>query len=113
MVGIMVMGHRTIDTVGNKITRLTPSRSYATQVGASVAVLGSSVLGLPVSTSHCLIGAVVGVGLAQRLAGGSSSLNFKILQKIIVGWVVTIPLAMLAATLLFLPAAWGMRFLGE
>jgi phosphate/sulfate permease len=108
VLGIYAMGHRTIDTVGNKITKLTPSRSYATQMGAAVAVLGSSVLGMPVSTSHCLVGAVVGVGLAQRYcgsSGGSAKLNFKMLQKIVVGWLVTIPLAMLAASIIFAPVA--------
>ena len=55
-VGIITLGSRTIRTVGSQITELTPSRSFSTQIGAAVAVLFSSFLDLPVSTSHCLVG---------------------------------------------------------
>ena len=65
--GIVVLGERTIRTVGGKITRLTPSRSYAVQMGTAVAVLSSTVLGLAVSTSHCLVGAIIGIGVADRM----------------------------------------------
>jgi len=101
--GIVTMGSRTITTVGNKITKLTPSRSYATQIGAAVAVLSSSVAGLPVSTSHCLVGAVIGVGLAQKLTGTDSPLQLNVLKKIVIGWMVTIPLAMFAAVVIYYP----------
>ena len=67
VVGIAVLGNRTITTVGGKITKLTPSRSFSVQIGAAVAVLSSTVLGLAVSTSHCLVGSVVGIGIAGRL----------------------------------------------
>merc|ERR1711959_683182 len=67
VVGITLLGSRTIATVGTKITQLTPTRSFATQIGAAIAVLASSMMGLPVSTSHCLVGAVIGIGVAQKL----------------------------------------------
>ena len=93
--GIALLGSRTIQTVGAKITKLTPSRSFAVQMGTAVAVLSSTVLGLAVSTSHCLVGSLIGIGIAEKLRGGSGAqLNLNMLLKIITGWVVTIPLAM-------------------
>jgi len=105
VVGILLLGVRTIDTVGNKLSALTPSKSFAAQIGAAVAVLTSSALGLPVSTSHCLVGAVIGVGAADRVTGGSSQMNFQILGKIVIGWLVTIPLAMGVAVIIYYMAA--------
>ena len=64
-------------------------------------VLGSSALGLPVSTSHILIGCVVGVGLAERLMGAAHHIDGTVLVKIMIGWAVTIPLAMAAAVIVF------------
>ena len=101
VVGIALLGERTIGTVGGKITKLTPTKSFATQMGAAAAVLTSSVLGLPVSTSHCLVGAVVGIGCADRCMEGSGGINFSVLKKIFVGWAVTIPLAMLVSVIMF------------
>ncbi len=101
VLGILTLGSRTILAVGGKITRLTPSRSFAVQVGTSVAVLSSTALGLAVSTSHCLVGAVIGVGVAGRLGAGGGELNLGMLGKIVVGWLATIPLAMLVAVVLF------------
>uniref|UniRef100_A0A7S3F1X3 Phosphate transporter n=1 Tax=Haptolina ericina TaxID=156174 RepID=A0A7S3F1X3_9EUKA len=108
VVGILCLGSRTISTVGSKITALTPHRSFATQIGAAVAVLGSSVLGLPVSTSHCLVGAVIGVSLAEKLCGVPDvDLDLNVLRKIVIGWVVTIPLAAIVAVCSFFPLRWA------
>jgi len=101
--GIVLLGSNTISTVGTKITKLTPSKSYATQIGAAVAVLLSSAMGLPVSTSHCLVGSVIGIGMVQKCMGAEGSLNFGVLKKIVLGWAVTIPLAMLVSVIIFLP----------
>ena len=97
VVGIAALGSRTIATVGGKITTLTPSKSFSVQIGAAVAVLSSTVLGLAVSTSHCLVGSVVGVGIASKISKAGGSLNGRMLLKIFIGWGVTIPLAMLVA----------------
>ena len=93
--GIMTLGSRTIETVGNSITELTPSRSFATQIGAGIAVLVSSTVDLPVSTTHCLVGAVVGVNMMEGWCkvDGAKDLDFKVLKKVVLAWVVTIPLA--------------------
>ena len=102
VVGIALLGSRTIQTVGGKITKLTPSRSFAVQMGTAVAVLSSTVLGLAVSTSHCLVGSIIGIGIADRLRGGADAqLNFEMILKIIIGWATTIPLAMLVSVLAF------------
>lgn len=103
IVGIALMGRNTIATVGNKVTALTPSRSFSTQIGAAVAVLLSSMLELPVSTSHCLIGAVIGVSLAQKVTVGGGEMDLGVLGRIVIGWVVTIPLAMAVALVIFMP----------
>ena len=91
----MTLGSRTIETVGNSITELTPSRSFATQIGAGIAVLVSSTVDLPVSTTHCLVGAVVGVNMMEGWCkvDGAKDLDFKVLKKIVISWAVTIPLA--------------------
>lgn len=96
------MGRLTIKTVGTKITTLTASKSFATQIGAALAVMTSSALGLPVSTSHCLVGSVVGGACASRLAG-KGSVNKKVLMKILHAWLATIPLAMAVAVIFFSP----------
>ena len=102
VLGIVLLGSRTIMTVGGKITRLTPSRSFAVQLGTAVAVLSSTVLGLAVSTSHCLVGAIIGVGLCDRLRGSvDGELNGAMILKIVIGWAVTIPLAMLVTVLAY------------
>lgn len=103
VLGIMTLGHRTISTVGTKITQLTPTRSFATQIGAAIAVLASSVMGLPVSTSHCLVGAVIGIGLAQKLSGVTAPLSWGVLKRIALSWVATIPIAMILALCFYYP----------
>lgn len=104
VMGIIMLGSKTIATVGTGITKLSPTCSFATQLGTAVSVLASSVIGLPVSTSHCLVGAVVGVSLTRKYAlRDDAELSLRMLTKIVVGWVVTIPLAMLVAICVFLP----------
>ena len=100
-VGILTWGHKTIGTVSNKITALSPSKAFAVQLGAAVSVLTSSVFELPVSTSHCLVGAVIGVGAAEALLGKGGRIDFQVLRRIVVSWVVTIPLAMAIACAVF------------
>ena len=100
-VGILTWGHKTIGTVSNKITALSPSKAFAVQLGAAVSVLTSSVFELPVSTSHCLVGAVIGVGAAEALLGKGGRIDFQVLRRIVVSWVITIPLAMAIACAVF------------
>ncbi|KAL1530736.1 hypothetical protein AB1Y20_001635 [Prymnesium parvum] len=107
VLGILMIGSRTISTVGSKITALTPQRSFSSQIGAAIAVLSSSVLGLPVSTSHCLVGAVFGVTLAEKICGVPDvDVDVGTLKKIVIGWVVTIPLAAAVAVCAYFPLSW-------
>lgn len=96
-VGVFTWGYRVIETVGSKITTLTNTRGYAVDFGTATSVLIASKMGLPVSTTHAAVGAVVGVGLA----GGIAAVNFKTVWKIMIYWVVTLPLAAFPAMIIF------------
>ena len=74
-------------TIGKKITELTPSRGFAAELGAATTVVFASTWGLPISTTHTLVGAVLGVGLAR----GIGALNLKVVGNIFMSWVVTLP----------------------
>jgi len=87
VVGLATYGVRVMTTIGRKITELTPSRGFAAELGAAATVVFASTWGLPISTTHTLVGAVLGVGLAR----GVSALNFKMIGQIFVSWLVTLP----------------------
>ena len=76
-----------METIGHKITHLTPTRGFCAEFGAATTIVLASKLGLPISTTHTLVGAVLGVGLAR----GISAVNFSIVREIIISWVITIP----------------------
>ena len=87
IIGLATWGWRVIETVGRKITELTPSRGFSAEFGAALTILVASRLGLPISTTHTLVGAVLGVGLAR----GISALNLNTVRDILVSWIITIP----------------------
>ena len=87
VVGLSTLGYRVMATIGERITELTPTRGYAAEFAAAVTILLASQLGLPVSTTHTLIGAVLGVGLAR----GIGALDLRVIGTIVLAWVVTIP----------------------
>jgi PiT family inorganic phosphate transporter len=87
VVGLATYGYKVIQTVGHKITSMTPTRGFSAEFGAATTVLVASRLGLPISTTHTLVGAVIGVGLARGLA----ALNLRVIRNIAYSWVVTIP----------------------
>jgi PiT family inorganic phosphate transporter len=87
VLGLATWGWRVIETIGKKITELTPTRGFCAEFGAAATILVASKLGLPISTTHCLVGAVLGVGLAR----GLSALNLTTLRDIVISWIVTIP----------------------
>lgn len=88
VVGLATWGHRVMATVGEKITKLSFTKGYAAQFGASVSVLLATVMGLPISTTAVLIGSIAGVGLAS---GGQSGLDLRLLGRIVAGWIITLP----------------------
>lgn len=97
VIGLATWGWRVIETIGKKITELTPSRGFSAELGAAITILLASKLGLPISTTHALIGAVLGVGIAR----GIKALNLQIVKEIVVSWIVTIPLCALFSIIAF------------
>ena len=85
--GLATLGYKVIETVGRNITELTPSRGFAAELAAATTVVLASGTGLPISTTHTLVGAVLGVGLARGIA----AIDFSVVGRIIVSWVVTLP----------------------
>ncbi|KAK1998121.1 phosphate transporter [Colletotrichum falcatum] len=95
--GFWFMGHHIIKAMGNKITQLSPTRGFAMELGAAITVLLASRLGLPVSTTQCLTGAVIGVALMNFDVG---AVNWRQVAFIFSGWIVTLPCAGLVGGLL-------------
>ena len=87
VVGLATYGFKVMATIGRKITELTPSRGFAAELGAAATVVLASGTGLPISTTHTLVGAVLGVGLAR----GIGALNLRMITTIAASWVVTLP----------------------
>jgi PiT family inorganic phosphate transporter len=85
--GLATYGYKVIGTIGRKITELTPSRGFAAELGAATTVVIASGAGLPVSTTHTLVGAVLGVGLARGIA----ALNLRVIMTIFASWLITLP----------------------
>ncbi|WP_027960255.1 inorganic phosphate transporter [Halomonas halodenitrificans] len=97
VVGLVTYGHKVIATVGTGITELTPSRGFAATLAAAVTVVLASGTGLPISTTHTLVGAVLGVGLAR----GMAALNLRVIGTIAMSWLITLPAGAGLATLFF------------
>ena len=87
VLGLATLGAKVIRTIGENITHLTPSRGFAAEIAAASTVVIASGLGLPISTTQTLVGAVLGVGLARGIA----ALNLSVIRNIFVSWVVTLP----------------------
>ncbi|MET4696328.1 inorganic phosphate transporter [Endozoicomonas lisbonensis] len=87
VVGLATYGYRVMATIGTHITELTPSRGFAAELAAASTVVLASGTGLPVSTTHTLVGAVLGVGLAR----GIGALNLRVIGTIFMSWLITLP----------------------
>jgi len=97
LLGLATYGYRVMRTVGKNITEITPSRGFAAEFSAATVVLICSKLGLPISTTHTLVGGVLGVGLAQ----GFDALNTKVIKTIILSWLLTLPIAAILTMIIF------------
>ncbi|ODC02359.1 phosphate permease [Terasakiispira papahanaumokuakeensis] len=95
--GLAMYGHKVIATVGNNITELTPSRGFAATLATAATVVIASGTGLPISTTHTLVGAVLGVGLARGIA----ALNLRVIGSIFASWLVTLPAGATLAIIFF------------
>jgi PiT family inorganic phosphate transporter len=95
IIGLAAFGRKVIQTIGQKITEITPSRGFAAEFGASLTILVGSILGLPLSTTHVLVGAVIGVGFARGISG----INVLVIKRIARSWIVTMPVTALISIL--------------
>jgi len=97
VIGLATYGHRVMKTVGTKITEITPSRGVAADVAATITVLVCTRMSLPISTTHTLVGAIMGIGLARGLGG----VNREVTRKIFSSWLITVPAAAVLSMILF------------
>jgi len=97
VIGLATYGHKVIATVGSGITELTPSRGFAATLGAAVTIVFASGTGLPISTTHTLVGGVLGVGLAR----GIGALNSNVIKTIFMSWIVTLPAGAILSIVFF------------
>ncbi|MDH3645249.1 MAG: inorganic phosphate transporter [Gammaproteobacteria bacterium] len=97
VIGLATYGRHVIATVGHKITQLTPSRGFAAELAAATTIVIASGTGIPISTTHTLVGAVLGVGLAR----GIEAIDLRVVSRVFISWVVTIPAGALLAILFF------------
>ena len=95
--GTLLGGWRIVHTMGSKITRLTPMQGFCAETGGAITLFGATLLGIPVSTTHTITGAIVGVGSARR----TSAVRWGVAENIVVAWVVTIPAAAAIAALMY------------
>ncbi len=97
VIGLATWGWKVIETIGKKITELTPTRGFSAEFSAATTILLASKLGLPISTTHCIVGSVLGVGMAR----GMRALNLNMIKEIVLSWVITIPASAIMSILIF------------
>ena len=95
--GLAMYGYRVIRTIGTSITELTPSSGFAAELAAGTTVVVASGASLPISTTHTLVGGVLGVGLAR----GLSALNLRVVGTIFISWIITLPIGAVLAIIFF------------
>ena len=100
--GTLFGGWRIVHTMGSKITRLTPTQGFCAETGGAMTLFGATWLGIPVSTTHTITGAIVGVGSARR----TSAVRWGVARGIVIAWVVTIPAAALVGALFYKAATY-------
>lgn len=100
--GLALYGHKVIATVGTNVTELTPSRGFAATLATAATVVFASGTGMPVSTTHTLVGAILGVGIAR----GLTAINLKVIYKIITSWIITLPIGAFLSIVFFFIIRW-------
>jgi inorganic phosphate transporter, PiT family len=98
VIGLATYGYKVMGTVGREITELTPSRGFSAELSAATTILVASMVGLPVSTTHTLVGAVIGVGFARSIG----AINLQVVSGIVASWFITVPFTAGLAAGLFL-----------
>lgn len=97
LIGLATYGYKVIATIGTKITQLTPSRGFSATLATAITVVLASSSGLPISTTHTLVGGILGIGLAR----GIEALNLNVIRSIIMSWIITVPMGAALAVVLF------------
>ena len=97
VIGISTWGYRVMETIGKKITEVTPTRGFSAEFGAATVVIICSRLGMPISTTHATVGSVVGVGMAR----GIGAINLRVIGKIGISWLVTLPVSALFTMVIY------------
>jgi PiT family inorganic phosphate transporter len=103
VVGLATYGRHVIATVGRRITELTPSRGFAAELAAATTIVLASGTGLPISTTHTLVGAVLGVGMARGIA----AIDLATVGRIFLSWLVTIPAGAILSILFYFTLRWA------
>jgi PiT family inorganic phosphate transporter len=101
--GTLFGGWRIVHTMGSRITRLTPMQGFCAETGGAITLFTATYLGVPVSTTHTITGAIVGVGAARR----TSAVRWGVARGIVVAWVITMPMAGAVAALLYSLSGWA------
>jgi phosphate/sulfate permease len=99
IVGLMFFGERVIATIGSKLVHMSPSRGYSVELGTALTVLVASFLGIPISSTHCVVGAVISVGIVD--ARGLNGVQWSPVYRILLSWLLTLPLAGGISAILF------------
>jgi PiT family inorganic phosphate transporter len=97
VIGLATWGYRVIGTIGERVTEITPTRGFCAEFATASVVLANSQLGLPISTTHVLVGSVIGVGMAR----GIKALNLRIIWDIMKSWIATVPIAAVMTAVMF------------
>ncbi|MDK2891670.1 inorganic phosphate transporter [Methanohalophilus sp.] len=97
VIGLATWGYRVIETIGTRITELTPTRGFSAEFATASVVILHSYSSLPISTTHTLVGSVIGVGLA----GGLAAVDLSVIGKIVASWITTVPIAALTSAVIF------------
>jgi PiT family inorganic phosphate transporter len=100
--GTLFGGWRIVKTMGTKITNLKPMQGFCAETGGAITLFMATWLGVPVSTTHTITGAIVGVGAARRV----SAVRWNIASNIVIAWIVTIPAAAIIGAIFYELAAW-------
>ena len=98
VIGLATWGHKVMATIGEDLCTVTPSRGFNIELASAITVVVGSKLGLPLSTTHCKVGGVVGVGMAD----GRSAVNWIMVLQVFGGWVITLPIAAAVSGLVYL-----------
>lgn len=97
VIGLATWGYRVIGTIGERVTEITPTRGFCAEFATASVVLANSQLGIPISTTHVLVGSVIGVGMAR----GIKALNLRIIGDIMKSWIATVPIAAVISAVIF------------